>query len=70
MGIEEEILAELQAEQNFKAAMNNWCRGSGEDIGKMHFIPGLDEWKIECPLCGVIWHGGSTRLPDHNRPGF
>lgn len=56
----------LQKEEDLKA----WCPASGENVGRFIPIPGMDDWKIECPSCGTWWHGGSTVLDDHNRPGF
>ncbi|WP_448656852.1 hypothetical protein [Microbacterium lacticum] len=59
--IEETI---LQKEEELKQR----CPSSGENAGRIVEIPGSDDWKIHCPDCGVWWHGGSTVLPDHNRP--
>lgn len=44
------------------------CTSSGLDVGRMLPIPGSDDWHIECPTCGMWWAGGSTVLPEHNRP--
>lgn len=52
-----------QKEEDLKA----WCPSSGENVGRMIPIPGSDDWKIECPTCGTMWHGGSTVLDDHDR---
>lgn len=54
----------LQSEQQ----MTGCCAASGSDVGRMIAIHGTDEWKIECPDCGTLWFGGSTVLPDHDRP--
>lgn len=50
-----------QMEEDFK----RWCPSSGQDVGRVIVIPGSDDWKVECPMCGTIWHGGSTVLDDH-----
>lgn len=55
----------LQKEEDMKT----WCPSSGENAGRMVEIPGTDEWRIECPTCGMRWAGGSTVLADHNHPG-
>ncbi|WP_026821230.1 hypothetical protein [Arthrobacter castelli] len=49
--------------------LKRWCASSGEDVGRMIEIPGSGDWKVECPKCGRWWHGGSTVLDDHDRPG-
>lgn len=45
------------------------CPASGENTGKMEFIPGSDEWYICCPQCGMRWAGGPTVLDPHRPPG-
>lgn len=52
----------MQKEEDLK----QWCRSSGENVGKMNPSSG-DDWWIECPTCGRKWAGGSTVLADHNR---
>ncbi|WP_237742890.1 hypothetical protein [Actinopolymorpha alba] len=43
------------------------CPSSSENVGRVIEIPGMDEWKIECPTCGAMWAGGSTVLIEHER---
>lgn len=43
------------------------CPSSGENVGRMIEIPGMDDWRIECPTCGAMWAGGSTTLSEHDR---
>jgi len=46
----------------YEEAQSPWCPGTGKDGG---FIPSVgDEWKIQCPDCGVMWAGGSY-VPEH-----
>ncbi len=62
-----EFVKRLIVIQQMEEDMKRWCRSSGEDVGRFIRTPGSDEYKIECPTCGTMWHGGSTVLPDHDK---
>lgn len=49
-------------------ATNPMCPASGTNVGRMLPIPGSDDWRIECPTCGMTWGGGSTVLDEHAPP--
>lgn len=50
------------------AARVGWCPSSGQNVGLMIESVNSDDWQIECPTCGMKWHGGSTVLSDHHEP--
>lgn len=62
--LEREHAAQEAAEQASRR-----CTSSGQDVGRMIEILGMDDWKVECPTCGAMWGGGGTQLPEHDRPG-
>ncbi|ALN14355.1 hypothetical protein ASQ49_02690 [Acidipropionibacterium acidipropionici] len=65
------VSRDMQAEEDIKAweeEQSQRCSSSGQDVGRMINIDGMDDWRVECPTCGAMWWGGSTVLPEHDKP--